>query len=146
MLHIYLAKRWHPQSGVYSRLDDLSEVILVGHLGGAVVVLLLPECQTTKWHGSLCPGQGASCQSTQQSDSQSSPEKATKAPAKARLRHTAVHHKNRAQLLLLTTKGRKIIVRKRMGLREPRTGGRNGTCGSESLQKTAKKHECKISQ
>lgn len=64
---------------VYSRLDDLSEVILVGHLGGAVVILLLPECQTTKWHGSLCPPQGGSCQNTKKSDSQSSPEKATKA-------------------------------------------------------------------
>lgn len=53
---------------IYSRLDDLSEVILVGHLGGAVVILLLPECQTTKWHGSLCPRQGASCHSIKESD------------------------------------------------------------------------------
>lgn len=49
---------------VYSRLDDLSEVILVGHLWGAVVILLLPKCQTTKWHGSSRPRQGASCQNT----------------------------------------------------------------------------------
>ena len=39
----------------YSRFDNLSEVILVGHLWGIVVILLLPECQTTKWHGSSCP-------------------------------------------------------------------------------------------
>lgn len=49
---------------IHSRFDDLSEVILVGHLWGTVVFLLLPKCQTTKWHGSSCPSQGRSCHNT----------------------------------------------------------------------------------
>lgn len=55
---------WTLQHGMYSRFDNLSEVILVSHLWGIIVILLLSECQTTKWHGSSCPSQGSSCHST----------------------------------------------------------------------------------
>lgn len=50
---------------MYSRFDNLSQVILVGHLWGIVIILLLSECQTTKWHGSACP-RGRECPATKQ--------------------------------------------------------------------------------
>lgn len=79
---LHLAEGRRSGAWVYSRLDDLSQVILVGHLWGAVVILLLPECQTTEWHGSSCPRQGASCRNTDRRDSPEEASIPTKAPEK----------------------------------------------------------------